>query len=70
MHDPKPRIKTTYAFRIFDRLTDSELYGLLLTAGVEPCVDRNLRLQQVLTVWFHGDIPSLDKFIELTNSEK
>lgn len=62
-----PEEQTTQAFYSFDGLTSEQLATLLKTAGVVPCQDRTLQLQQALIVWFHGDIPSMNTFLELCN---
>jgi len=64
-----PQFDTAFAFSVFNTLSDEKLETLLLTAGLVPCKDRSLKLQQALNVWFHGNIPSLNTFIELTNQQ-
>ena len=60
--------KTRMAWKLFDSFTDKQLDCLLDLAGVIPCQDRGLKLQQVLCVWFHGFIPNWAELIKLNEN--
>jgi hypothetical protein len=62
-----PKVATRFVCELFIRFSEKEMRELLETAGVVPCKDKSLMLQQALNVWFHGDIPSLDEFIQFVN---
>jgi hypothetical protein len=59
--------KTSVVFERFDCFSDEALDSMLEAAGLRPCQNRCLKLQQALCVWFHGDIPSLNTFVKLVN---
>lgn len=60
--------KTRRAWDMFSIYTNEQLDVLLNLAGVMPCQDRGLKLQQVLCVWFHGFIPNWAELIRLNEN--
>lgn len=60
---------TSLIFNLFKKLSNAQLDDVLKTAGIVPCLERGLKLQQALIVWFHGDIPSMNEFAELVDKE-
>ena len=61
---------TKTAWILFSKFPNVQLDMLLKVAGVKPCKDRSLKLQQVLVVWFHGFIPNLTELAELAKEVK
>lgn len=61
MHSPEKQVRI--AWNAFNKLDDAELYNMLIVAGLVPSKDyrtdiqRRMRLQQALIVWFKGSIP-------------
>jgi hypothetical protein len=60
-----PAEQTREVWELFNRFTDKEIETLLNAAGVQPCTDRELRIHQILSVWFHGFIPSLEEVVRI-----
>jgi hypothetical protein len=58
--------KTRTAWNTFNRCSDIELDNLLFSVGVEPCKDRNLKIQQCVAVWFNDFIPNMDELSKLS----
>ena len=56
---------TRLAWEAFSTFSDHHLNELLNAAGVSPCQDRSLKLQQALMRWFGGFIPNLNELTRL-----
>ena len=56
---------TQVAWGAFSMFSDHHLDELLTVAGVVPCQDRSLKLQQALSRWFGGMVPNINELVRL-----